>query len=145
MKFKALSDREAEIMAAVGRGIIPAGGPYFALGAGDLENKWLPRADYALFRMPFFTRLAIRMTLRVIEFALPVYIMKRFISIRRLDDGRLEQLMDRAERSGVLGAAAMVIIKVLIFPAFYGLREAQEAIGYSARFPVPPFFESLKE
>jgi hypothetical protein len=71
--------------------------------------------------------------------------MKRVISIRRLDDEQLVKLMDRAEKSGVLGATAMVIIKVLIFPAFYGVPEAQEAIGYSARFPVPPHFESLKE
>ncbi|MEW6077675.1 MAG: hypothetical protein AB1724_07685 [Thermodesulfobacteriota bacterium] len=145
MKFKVLSNREAAILAAVGRGIIPPGGPHFAIGAGDLEGKWLPRADYAIFRMPFFTRLAIRITLRVIDYLLPIYIMKRIISITRLDNARLENLMDRAEKSGIFGAAAMVIVKVLIFPAFYGLPEAQAAIGYNARFPVPPYFESLKE
>ena len=144
MKYKALSDREAAILAAVGRGIIPSGGPHFSLGAGDVERQWLPRADYAIFRMPLFTRLAIRMMLRIIDFALPVYIMKRIISLTRLDDEQLEELMERAEKAGAFGAAAMVIIKVLIFPAFYGLPEAQAAIGYSARFPSP-YFKALKE
>lgn len=145
MAYKTLSKREAAVLAAMGRGIIPAGGPHFALGAGDMESKWLPRADYYISRMPVFTRLGIRLLLRVIDYALPVYIMKRAISITRLDDGRLEKLMDRAEKSGVIGAFAVVFIKVLISPAFYGVPEVQEAIGYSPRFPAPEHFECFKE
>lgn len=145
MTYKTLSRRQAAILAAMGRGIIPSGGPYFAPGAGDLENKWLPRVDYALFRMPVLTRLAIKTMLRIVDYGLPLYIMKRFVSITRLGDDRLERLMDLAEKSGVFGAAAMVIIKVLIFPAFYGIKEVQEAIGYNTRFPVAEHFERLKE
>lgn len=145
MNYKTLSDREAAVLAAMGRGIIPAGGPHFALGAGDIQSQWLPRADYAIFRMPFFTRLAVKFTLRVVDYALPIFIMKRAVSITRLDNDRLERLMERAEKSGVLGAAALVIIKVLIFPAFYGVEEVRKEVGYSAKFPVPPHFECLKE
>ena len=145
MPYKTLSNRQAAILAAMGRGIIPSGGPYFSLGAGDLESRWLPRVDYALFRMPGVTRWGLKMMLRMIDYGLPLYILKRVVSLTRLSDDQLETLLDAAEKSGVLGGAAMVIVKVLIFPAFYGLGEVQGAINYSPKFPVATYFECLKE
>ncbi len=145
MTYQTLSRRQAAILAAMGRGIIPPGGPYFSPGAGDLAHKWLPRVDYALFRMPFLTRTGLKIMLGIVDYGLPVYKMKRLVSITRLKDGQLETLMDKAERAGVLGAAAIMIVKVLIFPAFYGIKEVQDAIGYRPRFPVAEHFERLKE
>ena len=63
MTYKTLTNRQAGILAAMGRGIIPPGGPYFSIGAGDLENKWLPRVDYALLRMPALTRMMMKIML----------------------------------------------------------------------------------
>jgi len=83
--------------------------------------------------------------LGMIDYGLPLYIMKRLVSIRCLADDQLEHLMERAEKSGVIGAAAVMIIKVLIFPAFYGIGEIQDTIGYSPTFPVAEYFEHLKE
>ena len=145
MTYKTLSKRQAAILASMGRGLIPSGGPHFIPGAGDLAHHWLPRVDYALSRMPFITRTGLKIMLSMMDYGLPVYIIKRPVSITRLKDVQLEVLMDRAERSGVLGAAAMVIVKVLIFPAFYGIKDVQDAIGYSPRFPETEYFEGLKE
>ncbi len=145
MKYKTLSHRQAAVMTAMARGIIPAGGPHFGPGAGDLSHKWLPRVDYAMFRMPAPTRWGLKLILGLADYGLPIYLMKRMVSITRLTDDQLERLMDAAEKSGVMGAAAAVIIKVLIFPAFYGLQEVQEAIGYAPAFPVAEHFECLKE
>lgn len=145
MTYKILSDRQAAVIAAMGRGIIPAGGPFFSPGAGDMAHRWLPRVDYALSRMPPFTRAGIKVMLWLIDYGLPAYTLKRLVSIRRLEDDRLETMMDRAERSGVPGAAAVALVKVLIFPAFYGIKEVQDAIGYSPRFSKAEYFERLKE
>jgi hypothetical protein len=145
MTYKTLSRRQAAILAAMARGLIPSGGPYFSLGAGDLESQWLPRVDYAVRRMPPMTCLGIKIMLRLMDYALPLLTIKRLVSLTRLDNDRLVTVMGRAESLGALGAAGVVVVKVLIFPAFYGLKEAQEAIGYSPRFPTPPYFEGLKE
>lgn len=145
MSYKTLSRRQAAILAAMGRGLIPSGGPHFRPGAGDLTHHWLPRVDYALSRMPFITRTGLKLMLGMMDYGLPIYIMKRPVSITRLKDVQLEVLIDRTERSGVPGAAAMVIVKVLIFPAFYGIKDVQSAMGYSPRFPETEYFECLKE
>ena len=110
-----------------------------------MESQWLPRVDYAVRRMPPMTCLGIKIMLRLMDYALPLLTIKRLVSLTRLDNDRLVTVMGRAESLGALGAAGVVVVKVLIFPAFYGLKEAQEAIGYSPRFPTPPYFEGLKE
>jgi len=145
MHYRELSNRQAAVLAAMGRGIIPEGGPYFVFGAKNFESRWLPRVDYALFRMPVVTRLGIKIMLRILDYVLPLLILKRLVSMTRLPDDQLETLMDGSEKSWVIGAATVAIIKVLIFPAFYGIKEVQDAIGYGARFPVPENFECLKE
>jgi hypothetical protein len=145
MTYKTLSKRQAAVLTAMGRGLIPSGGPHFSPGAADMAHQWLPQVDYALSRMPVSTRMGLKIMLRIIDYGLPMLVMKRPVSITRLKDDHLEVLMDRTERSGVLGAAAMVIVKVLIFPAFYGIKEVQAAMGYSPRFPMPEYFQCLKE
>ena len=67
MAFKTLSRRQAQILLALGRGMIPAGGPHFALGAVHVADQWLARADYAISRMPFLTQLGIRLLLVFVE------------------------------------------------------------------------------
>jgi len=145
MRMQTLSKRQAEILAAMGIGLIPAGGPHFALGARDISGKWLPRVDYVISRMPFFTRLGTKFMLHLLEYGWPLWLLRRPVSLRRLSDEELECLLERAENAGVAGAALMAVIKVLVFPAFYGVPEAQEAIDYATKFPVGPEFTGTKE
>ncbi|MFO8047417.1 MAG: hypothetical protein R6U29_00140 [Desulfosudaceae bacterium] len=144
MGFKSLSQRQAGIVAALGSGLIPAGGPHFALGARDIRDKWLPRVDYVISRMPFFTRFGLKLMLHLLEYGWPLLFMKRAVSVRNLNDQELEFLLEKAEGAGVPGAAFMAVIKVLVFPAFYGVKEVREAIGYQSKFPVSSEFVGTK-
>jgi hypothetical protein len=143
--YKALSKREAAILAAVGRGLIPTGGPYFSLGARDIEQKWLPRADYVISRMSFFNRLGIKCWLHAIDYGWPMLMMKRLRSLRKMDESQLETLLDKVEHFGIIGVASLIMAKVIIFPAVYGVPAASVAIGYKTRFPVPDEFEGIKD
>lgn len=143
--YKTLSNREAAILAAVGRGLIPAGGPHFALGAGDIEEKWLPRADYVISRMSFFNRLGIKSWLHAIDYGWPILMMKRLCSLRKMNEAQLESLLDKVEHFGIIGVASLVMAKVIIFPAVYGVPAASVAIGYKTKFPVPDEFEGIKD
>lgn len=140
-----MSKKEAAILAAVGRGLIPSGGPYFPLGAGDIEQKWLPRADYVLSRMSFFTRFGIKCWLHAIDYGWPILMMKRLRSLRRMDEAQLEALLEKVEHFGIIGPASLVMAKVIVFPAFYGVPEAAEAICYNTPFSVPENFEGMKD
>lgn len=145
MSYKTLSKREAAILAAVGRGLIPVGGPHFSLGAADIENKWLSRADYVVSRMSFFNRLGIKCWLHAIDYGWPILMMKRLRSLRKMDEGALEALLEKVEHFGIIGVASLVMAKVIIFPAVYGVPAASVAIGYTTKFPVPDEFEGIKD
>ncbi|OQX61652.1 MAG: hypothetical protein B5M56_08470 [Desulfococcus sp. 4484_241] len=67
--YRTLTRRQASIIGALGRGMIPCGGDFFELGAASIEERWLPRADYYISRMPLLTRLGIKLMLHL--FSLP--------------------------------------------------------------------------
>ena len=55
------------------------------------------------------------------------------------------RLFHAIENSKFPGHLTILVAKVLVFPAFYGLPEVKQAIGYQERFPVNPDFEGLKK
>ena len=126
-------------------GIIPRGGKSFALGAADLEEKWLPRADHLVSRMPIASRFALRLAVKFLNYFWPIRYMKRFRPLTGMTEKERTALFHKIENSGSLGAATLLLIKILIFPAFYGLGEVKEAIGYAEKFPDNPYFEGLKD
>lgn len=144
MVYRTLSRRQALILAAVGRGMIPVGGPYFELGAAHVADQWLVRVDYSISRMPFLTRLGLKLLLLFVDYGGPVIFLRRFVSITQLSESQLEALLHRAEQSGTLGTVMVMLLKVLVFPAFYGTPEAKAAIGFAEKFPLPDEFEGLK-
>lgn len=145
MRYQVFSNRQADILGALGRGIIPSGGVHFALGAGDIQEKWLSRADYLVARMPMITRGGFKILISLLDFILPVIYLKRLRSVTTLSDTVLERLCQKAEASGAGGKALLLFVKILIFPAFYGTAEAREALGYQERFPNAPDFEGVKQ
>lgn len=144
MTYRTLSRRQAKILEAVGRGMVPVGGPYFELGAVDVADQWLARVDYAISRMPFLNRLGLKLLLIFLDYGWPVLFLRRFVSVTRLSESQMEPMLHRAEQSGTLGTVMIMLLKVLVFPAFYGTAEAKSAIGFAEKFPVPDNFEGLK-
>lgn len=141
---RVLSSREAGILAAMAGAIIPRGGESFRIGAADLEEKWLPRIDYIMSRMPLLTRLGFRLTFHILNRVLPFLFLKRRAQLVDLDEFERTRLFRMMEGSAFPGPLAVLLTKVLVFPAFYGLPEAKQAIGYEERFPNPQF-EGLKD
>jgi hypothetical protein len=141
---KVLGREEARVIAAMAGGIIPPGGS-FEPGAAGLAEKWLPRTDYLLSRMPVLTRLELRGTLRVLNRILPVLFLKRLSPLTALDEQELSRLFRIADKSAFLGQVSIMLVKILVFPAFYGLPEVKDAIGYRERFANSPEFEGIKE
>ena len=131
---RVLSRREASILTAVAGGIIPGKGAGFALGAEDLADKWIPRTEYVVSRMPVLTRMLVKACLHVFNYAWPLRYAGRVTPLTSLDGQARTKILRDVERSGPLGAAGLLLMKVLVFPAFYGLAEVKEAIGYSERF-----------
>ncbi|MFZ5564495.1 MAG: hypothetical protein ACOZBW_10620 [Thermodesulfobacteriota bacterium] len=144
MAFRTLSRRQARILLAVGRGMIPAGGPHFALGAVHVADQWLARVDYSMSRMPFLTRLGLKIMLVLVDYGWPIVFSRRFVPVTRLSENDVETMLHRAERSGILGTGMVMLLKVLVFPAFYGTAEARKAIGFAEKFPVTDEFEGVK-
>ncbi len=140
----ALSAHEARILAAMASGIIPRGGPSFALGAEDLEDKWLPRTGRVLSRMPLPTRLAFRLSLHLFDLILPAVCLKRAVNLTGLSGPERTRLFGFLEHAPFPGPYCVLMAKLLIFPAFYGLPEVKEAVGYRERFPNPSF-EGIKD
>jgi hypothetical protein len=141
MQYKALKKKEAKIIAAMAGGVIPRGGASFALGAADLENKWLPRTDYMLSKMPFLTQIGLRMTARFLNYVWPVLYMKRFKQLISMEEQERTELFHLIENSHFPGPLSILIVKVLVFQAFYGLPEVKDAIGYREKFDNPDFKE----
>jgi hypothetical protein len=137
-----LSSKEAYILTAVAGGIIPSGGPSFAPGAADLADTWIPRTERVMSRMPYATRMLMKACLNILNYALPIRYAGRFAPLTSLDEHSRTRLLRDMERSGSLGAAGLLLVKVLIFPAFYGLAEVKEALGYRERFKVGDVGES---
>ena len=77
MGYRTLSNKDAQIIAALGGGLIPEGGEYFALGAAGLKGKWIPVTDLILSRMPFLTRNLLKMIIRIINRLWPLWFLKR--------------------------------------------------------------------
>lgn len=142
--YKVLSPKEAEILAAMAGAIIPRGGGSFRLGAADLKEKWLPRTDYILSRMPLLTRLNFRMNFHILNRVLPLLFLRRRTQLTELDEFERTRLFRMMEGSAFPGPLAVLLTKILVFPAFYGLPEAKQAIGYGERFSNPQF-EGLKD
>jgi len=145
MQFKTLSKKDAQILAAMASGIIPRGGSSFELGAADLEEKWLPRADYLLSRMPILSQLALKFAAILLNYLLPIVYMRRFTAMTQLPEEKRTMLFRKIESSGFFGTAFLVPIKAIVLPAFYGLSEVKEAIGYREKFPIPDDFQGAKE
>jgi hypothetical protein len=145
MSYKILSKKDARIIAAMAGGIIPRGGESFELGAADLEDKWLPRTDYILSRVSFTTQFALRMTARVLNYAWPIIYMKKFIQLINMDEQERTELLHLIENSPFPGPLSLLIIKVLVFPAFYGVQEVKDAIGFKEKFDSGQRFEGVKE
>lgn len=145
MSYKVLTNAEARIIAAMGSGVIPRGGESFALGAADLEDKWLPRTDHLLYRMPLPTRLALRLVTRILNYAWPLVYMKKMKPLTAMDEQERTELFHIIENSPAPGPLTILVVKVLVFPAFYGLPEVKEAIGYQEKFPNNPDFVGLKD
>jgi hypothetical protein len=144
--YKVLSAKEARIIAAMAGGIIPRGGESFELGAADLEEKWLPRTDHMLSRMPAMTRLELKCIMHVFNYALPIlYNKKRFMPLTAMDERERTKLFHIVEKSRFLGPVSILLVKILVFPAFYGLSEVKDAIGYREKFLNSPQFEGIKD
>lgn len=145
MQYKVLSQKEARILAAIGSGIIPSGGIHFEIGAIDLKDKWLPKTDHLLSRMPLFTKLILKFTIHIINYLCPILYYHKFKTLTKMDEKSRTKLFHIIENSGLLGPVMINVVKVLVFPSFYGLQEVKDAIGYEARFPDLPEFEGLKD
>ncbi len=145
MKFKTLSKKDAQILTAMASGIIPRGGSSFELGAADLNDQWLPRTDNLLSRMPAVSRMAMKFTARILNYLWPVIYMRKATAMTLLSEKERTLLFQKIEASGFLGTAFLLPVKAIVFPAFYGLSEVKEAIGYKERFPVPDDFEGVKD
>jgi len=145
MSYKVLKPVEARIIAAMASGVIPRAGMSFTLGAADLEDKWLPRTDHLLSRMPLVTRLALRLAARALNYAWPLIYMKRFTPLTALDEQERTELFHIIENSPAPGPQTILVVKVLVFPAFYGLPEVKEAIGYQEKFSHSPDYVGLKD
>lgn len=139
MAYRVLSRKDAKIIAAMAGGMIPSGGASFELGADDIKGKWLARTDHMLSRMPLGARFALKLWIRTLNYAWPVFLMKRFRQFVNMDEQERTELLHLVENSMFPGPLSMMIIKVLVFPAFYGVDEAREAIGYRERFDNPGF------
>ena len=145
MSYKILSKKEAKIIAAMASGVIPRGGASFELGAADIEDKWLPRTDYILSRLPFITQFALRMTARMLNYAWPLIYMKEFKQLINMEEQERTELLHLIENSPFPGPLSLLIIKVLVFPAFYGVKEVKDAIGYREKFDHSKQFEGIKD
>jgi hypothetical protein len=142
---RAMSGKESRILAAIAGGIIPRGGANFEPGAADFEDKWLPRTEHMLSRMPAFTRLSLKGILHAFNYALPLVYLKRPVPLVKLDEQERARLFRIAEKSKTLGPASVLLAKVLVFPSFYGLAEVKKAIGYKERFSHSSKFRGLKD
>jgi hypothetical protein len=145
MSYKILSKKDAKIIAAMASGVIPRGGSSFELGAADIEEKWLPRTDYILSRMSLITRFTLRMTAHVLNYAWPIIYMKKFEQLINMDEHEKTELLHLIENSPFPGPLSLLIIKVLVFPAFYGVQEVKDAIGYKEKFDHRQQFEGIKD
>ncbi|MEA2102173.1 MAG: hypothetical protein U9P80_06320 [Thermodesulfobacteriota bacterium] len=145
MSYRCLSKKEAQIIKAMGSGIIPSGGSSFEVGAAELSEKWLPRTDYMLSRMPFMTRFGLRAICHVLNYGWPLVFMRNHRPMTSMDERELTEMFHFIEHSPFPGPLSILIVKVLVFPAFYGLDEVKDAIGYHEKFPNSPDFEGLKD
>jgi hypothetical protein len=145
MPYKILSKKEAKIIAAMASGVIPRGGASFELGAADVEDKWLPRTDYILSKLPFVTQFALRMTARFLNYAWPILYMKKIKQLINMDEQERTELLHLIENSLFPAPLSLLIIKVLVFPAFYGVQEVKDAIGYKEKFDHGQQFEGIKD
>jgi hypothetical protein len=145
MSYKFLSRKEAKIIAAMAGGVIPRGGASFETGAADIEDKWLPRTDFILLKVPFATRLALRMMVHVLNYAWPLLYMKKFKQLINMDEQECTELLHLVENSPFPGPLSLLIIKVLVFPAFYGVREVKDAIGYKEKFDHVQSFKGIRD
>ncbi len=145
MSLKILSKQDTKIITAMAGGIIPRGGDSFEMGAADLEDKWLPRTDYMLKRMNIINRTSLRYAAKFVNYFWPIRYLGKFRPLTEMSEEECTALLHKIENSGFPGSATILIIKVLVFPAFYGLPEVKDAIGYKERFPNSPDFEGIKE
>ncbi|MBU0992478.1 MAG: hypothetical protein KJ737_08300 [Proteobacteria bacterium] len=144
MTYKILSNKDVKIFEALGSGIIPGGGQHFEMGARDLSEKWLPRTDYLLSRMNLLSRTGMRFLGKLINIFWPMVYLRQFSQMIHLPEDELVILFHRAESSGTLSSALILLLKVLICPPFYGLKEVKESIDYKEKFPNPKNFEGIK-
>ncbi len=145
MQLKTLSNYEAKIIAAMGRGVIPRGGNQFKTGASDLEDKWLPRTDYMLSRMPFINRIGFKMALHLLNWLWPILFLRKLTPLIKMDETVLVRLSQHVEDSPFPFSATVLLAKLLVFPAFYGLAEVKTEIGYQEKFPVKETFVEMKD
>lgn len=139
MQLKTLSKKDAQILAAMAGGIIPRGGSSFELGAADLEHKWLPRADYLLSRMPVISQIALKLTVKLLNYLWPIFYMRKLTAMTILSEKKRTILFQKIEDSAFFGAAFLLPIKAIVFPAFYGLSEVKEVIGYREKYDSDDF------
>ena len=145
MKLKALSSYDIRVLTAMADVVIPQGGDSFTLGAADLEEQWLPRADYFLWRTPFLFRTGLRYFLRAMNFLCPLLYLKKFKPVSKMNSLERVELFNKLEKYGITGFITILLVKFLICPAFYGLPEAKAAIDYQEKFPSRDNFEGIKE
>jgi hypothetical protein len=145
MSYKILSKKEAKIIAAMAGGIIPRGGASFELGAADIEDKWLPRTDFILSKMPVTSRFALRIAVHVLNYAWPVLLMKKFKQLINMDEQERTELLHLIENSPFPGPLSLLIVKILVFPAFYGVKEVKDAIGYREKFDHNESYKGIRD
>jgi hypothetical protein len=145
MSYKVLTRKGALIIAAAAGGLIPGGGPNFELGAADIEDMWLPRTDFILSKMPAATRIVLMMMVHVLNYVWPVLYMKKFRQLINMDEQERTELLHLVENSPFPGPLSLLIVKVLVFPAFYGVMEVKDAIGYKEKFDHSEGFKGVKD
>ena len=145
MQYKVLGKKDAKIITAMAGGIIPRGGASFELGAADLADKWLPRTDYMLSKMPVPTRMVLLITIRLLNYVWPVLHMKKFRQLAGMEEMERTELFHLIENSPFPAPVSIIIVKLLVFPAFYGLPEVKDAIGYREKIDHGAQFEGLKD
>ena len=145
MPFQVLSDKEARIISAMGSGLVPTGGQNFEIGAVDVAHKWIPRTDYLLSRMPSLTRYGFKFFIHILNRIWPLVYLGRLRTLERMSEKERTRLFHAIEKSKFPAPLTLLVAKVLVFPAFYGLPEVKRAISYQERFPVHPDFEGLKK
>ncbi len=143
--MQVFSNKEAEILAAMGAGMIPCGGDDFELGAADLKDQWLPLSDHLVSRMPAIMRYGLKFLLHLVNYGWPWAFGRTLKPMTKMAETDIAAMFERMEKMPFPIPVNLLLVKILVFTGFYELDEVKDAIGYQTKFANHPAFEGIKE